>query len=73
MESFDSKKIAALLTSIQSGQPFTIEELVRKHGESQGALWAGVFEIEAVENIRKYLMENDLIKEYGTTKLYTKS
>jgi hypothetical protein len=64
------QKLIDYLKSIKPGQPFTIEDLVRNLGRDSGEQWAGVFEIQAVGEIEKYLLEQGLIKEVGSTKLY---
>ncbi len=57
---------------MERDQPFTIDQVVRKLGELNGKLFAGVYEIIAIEELEKHLNEEGLIKEYGTTKLYTR-
>jgi len=64
------QKIIGYLKSIKADQPFTIEDLVRTLGRDSGEQWAGIFEIQAQGDIENYLLEQGLIKEYGTTKLY---
>jgi hypothetical protein len=59
------------LKSIKPNQPFTIEDLVRTVGQNLGGQWAGTFEIQLQEEIKNYLIDQGLINEYGTTKLYT--
>ena len=59
------------LKSIKPDQPFTIEDLVRTVGQNLGGQWAGIFEIQAQSDIEKYLLDQNLIIEYGSTKLYT--
>lgn len=64
------QKILNYLKELKPLQPFTIEDLVRTLGQSSGESWKGVFEIALQDEIEKYLIEKELIKEYRTTKLY---
>ena len=59
------------LKSIKPNQPFTIEDLVRTVCQNLGGQCAGSFEIQLQEEIKNYLIDQGLINEYGTTKLYT--
>lgn len=58
------------LKSLQSNQPFTIEDLMRTLGEEKGEPWS-MFETEHIEEIENFLIEQNLIIDTGkTTKLY---
>ena len=65
--------IIEVLKSFRPDQPFTTHEVLRKIGESKGEGWAGIFEVAKAEELEKYLLENKLIKEYGTVKTFKKS
>ena len=71
MINFNASVVIDYLKSIKPDQPFTVEDLVRTVGQSLGGQWAGIFEIQAQEDIEKYLLDQGLINEYGSTKLYT--
>jgi|GEM_PF-2104363 len=64
------QSLIQLLKNIKPTQPFTIECLTRNFLLKQGLDWQSIYEINAQVEIEKYLLEQELIKECGTTKLY---
>lgn len=67
------EEVLKILQSMKTGQPFTVEQIIRKFGEKKGEEFDGLYESEKAGELEKALNEEGLIKEFGTTKLYIKS
>lgn len=71
MTTENEKELIEILKTFHPTQPFTIEELLRNLGKSKDQKWDGIFEVQAQEEIEKYLLKRELIIDTKkTSKLY---